>query len=136
MASEKQDRLSVAPPSLLRLTRTNLAPALPVTERTDVVYYRRTSTSKTMQRLVVNEHILTKALGKTCKSLGVPFKVLQYSLGHYPSVKEQISMFQRARLIVGPHGGGLANILWAASGTPVLEIPVLPLRVGSGCVMI
>jgi capsular polysaccharide biosynthesis protein len=38
------------------------------------------------------------------------------------SFDEQISAFRDATHIVSPHGAGLANILWCAPGTHVLEV--------------
>jgi capsular polysaccharide biosynthesis protein len=39
----------------------------------------------------------------------------------------QIARFPRARGVIGPHGAGLANILWCRPGTPVLEmVPAAP----------
>jgi len=38
------------------------------------------------------------------------------------SVADQIKLFDEARLIVGPHGAGLANIVFARSGTTLLEL--------------
>ena len=37
---------------------------------------------------------------------------------------EQISFFQNARLIVGPHGAGLANLVFANPGSTVVELTV------------
>jgi capsular polysaccharide biosynthesis protein len=38
------------------------------------------------------------------------------------SVKEQIRIFSDARMIIGPHGAGLTNLIWAHKNTTVLEI--------------
>lgn len=38
------------------------------------------------------------------------------------SLDEQISRFQEAAIIAGPHGAGHANILWASPGTRLLEV--------------
>ena len=35
---------------------------------------------------------------------------------------ETISLFEGAKLIIGPHGAGLAHILFAAPGTAVVEL--------------
>lgn len=35
--------------------------------------------------------------------------------------EEQVAIFSRARVIVGTHGAGLTNIIWAAPGAKVLE---------------
>ena len=38
------------------------------------------------------------------------------------TIRDQMAMFQRARLVVGAHGGGLTNIAFCPPGTAVLEI--------------
>ena len=38
------------------------------------------------------------------------------------SVQQDVVAFRRAALIVAPHGAGLANILFARPGTPVIEV--------------
>ncbi|CAF1394796.1 unnamed protein product [Adineta ricciae] len=37
-------------------------------------------------------------------------------------MREHIDLFRRARIIVGPHGAGMMNILWAPPGTHVVEV--------------
>jgi len=37
------------------------------------------------------------------------------------SVDEQIRLFREASVVVGPHGGGLANLVWCRPGTQVIE---------------
>lgn len=37
-------------------------------------------------------------------------------------IEEQIKAFRNAEIIAGTHGAGLANLVWASSGTHVLEI--------------
>lgn len=48
--------------------------------------------------------------------------------GRPPPVAEQIALFRRARLVVGPHGGALTNCLWQAAGSAVVELPLAPLQ--------
>ena len=38
------------------------------------------------------------------------------------SLREQISLFSDARLIMGPHGAGIQNALWAPKSCPILEL--------------
>lgn len=38
------------------------------------------------------------------------------------SLREQANLLREASLVVAPHGAGLANIAWAASGTRVIEL--------------
>jgi len=63
-------------------------------------------------RRVVNEPQLVEML----KSLGFEICYLS-SL----SVKDQVALFNSARVIVGAHGGGLSNYVYCQPGTKVLE---------------
>ena len=40
------------------------------------------------------------------------------------SITEQIRVFRGADIIVGPHGAGLTNALWAKAGAALVEFPV------------
>ena len=40
---------------------------------------------------------------------------------HLPSVKDTMEMFNRAVMVVGPHGAGLSNIIFSEPGTFVIE---------------
>ncbi|MFA5910144.1 MAG: glycosyltransferase family 61 protein [Vicinamibacterales bacterium] len=48
------------------------------------------------------------------------------------SFADQVRLFARARVVVGPHGGGLTNIAWCRPGTRVAEI-FSPASAGSRC---
>ncbi|CAF3511897.1 unnamed protein product [Rotaria sp. Silwood1] len=37
-------------------------------------------------------------------------------------IRDHIALFRRARIIIGPHGAGMMNILWSSPGTHVVEI--------------
>ena len=37
-------------------------------------------------------------------------------------IREHIALFRRARVIVGPHGAGMMNVLWSSPGTHVVEV--------------
>ena len=41
--------------------------------------------------------------------------------GHFAGMQETIAAFRNARIVIGVHGGGLANTLWCGPGTLVLE---------------
>ena len=43
---------------------------------------------------------------------------------HTPNLvlKEQFQMFQRAKIVIGPHGGGFANLIACRPDAKVLEI--------------
>ena len=44
----------------------------------------------------------------------------------FPDYRSQVAAFSGARLVVGPHGAGLANMVWATAGATVVEISVSP----------
>ena len=52
-------------------------------------------------------------------AFGATDRVVEFS-GREP-LPEQASLFARASLVVGPHGAALANTLFCADGTPVVE---------------
>jgi hypothetical protein len=37
-------------------------------------------------------------------------------------IRHHIALFRRARVIIGPHGAGMMNILWSSPGTHVVEV--------------
>lgn len=38
------------------------------------------------------------------------------------TVREQIDIFREAQCVVGPHGAGLSNVLWAGAGVRLMEV--------------
>jgi capsular polysaccharide biosynthesis protein len=50
--------------------------------------------------------------------------VIQVFVGKGKSMMEQIDMFSRADLVIGPHGAGLANMLFNPRGTTVVMFPL------------
>eukprot|EP00667_Euglena_gracilis_P006663 EG_transcript_6724 len=46
-------------------------------------------------------------------------------------VKTQIELFNRADLVIGPHGANLGNIMWSKQGAAVLEY--VPVKTGNLC---
>ncbi|UJR08088.1 hypothetical protein I4U23_012365 [Adineta vaga] len=61
---------------------------------------------------------MISALEKSNLSSNLHFKVFT-AQGH---MRDHIALFHRARIIVGPHGAGMMNILWASPKTYVVEI--------------
>ena len=74
-----------------------------------VLYISRKSGS----RSILNENEILKALG----SLNVTVVQTEGMTLH-----EQIELFSEAALIIGPHGAGIQNALWAPRGCCVLEL--------------
>jgi len=50
----------------------------------------------------------------------------------YLSIEEQIDLFQSATVVIGPHGGGLANVLFTLPGKTCAERPKVLEFVTSG----
>lgn len=46
---------------------------------------------------------------------------------------EQVALYTRARIVVGVHGAGFANILWAPSGTDIVEIIPIDVHLDFQC---
>jgi capsular polysaccharide biosynthesis protein len=91
--------------SVFRRTRTE-----PVSKDARRIYVARRQGS---ERSVVNEAELLPALQE--RGFAV---VLCENL----SFADQVKLFRDAEIIVGPHGGGFANLVWCEAGTKVFEI--------------
>lgn len=70
------------------------------------------SRSKAKCRRIVNEEELLKRLSI------FDFQVV---LAEMLTLKQQINLFSQAEWIVGPHGAGLTNMLYAPEGTKIIE---------------
>jgi hypothetical protein len=71
------------------------------------------SRSQSARRRFVNEESLYERLKKE------GFE--RYCLDHL-SVDDQIQLFSNAEIIIGPHGAGLANLIFCKPGTTIIEI--------------
>lgn len=91
--------------------RTKLAPLLaPPEERTELIYASRREQSK---RRLLNESAVEEML------VGMGFRVI---VPGEMSVREQIDAFSRARVVAGPHGAALVNMVFAPPGATLIEI--------------
>jgi hypothetical protein len=75
------------------------------------------------ERIITNQDALE---GELRKLYGENFTVFRSGM----STAEAIEVFQRARLVIGSHGGAMYNALWASRECKVVEI--LPLREDGG----
>lgn len=104
------------------------APPLPVDQRDLVVYVTRAADAG--QRAVLGEALLRQALQRAVAEEGqnrLRLHVHEDFRGRSPpSIQEQIEIFRRARVVVGAHGGGLANVFWVGPGSSLVELPLLP----------
>lgn len=74
------------------------------------IYISRASASA---RRMVNEKELEAALSEA----GFTIMTLEGR-----SFQEQVALFSRAKVVVGPHGSGLANVIFAPAGCSVMEL--------------
>eukprot|EP00899_Mesostigma_viride_P006059 jgi/Mesvir1/15454/Mv06633-RA.2 len=104
----------------------------------------RVTTQKKSLRSVENETVLVEALMLTLGAQTIG-DVSWYSedgrsrVAHKPkarlmvhdgsgSVRQQLRLFQDASLVIGVHGAGLANMVACQEGTPIVELPRLPMH--------
>ncbi|KAI3435029.1 hypothetical protein D9Q98_003081 [Chlorella vulgaris] len=97
----------------LQLVRQGLGVAtLPEAQRDLLIYVSRQGEST---RRVANEQALLQAI----RAAFPQQQLVVYSGGL--AAADTIALFQRARVVLGPHGAGLSHILFAAPGTTVIE---------------
>jgi hypothetical protein len=88
-----------------------------------ILVSRDWSDNSKAERIITNQNALAAELGKL---YGKNFTVFRSGI----PTNEAIAVFERARLIIGSHGGALYNALWASRECKVVEI--LPLRRDGG----
>ena len=125
--------------ALERVRRTFALPLLPLVNtrkdghsqesRNTVVFISRSTDalSGKRSRIIVNEKEAINALSKICNNrnkwqAGQPEVKFEVFRGADYNQRETISLFRRARAVIGTHGAGLANIVYSAPATAVLEI--------------
>ena len=100
------------PPWTVAFLRERLRPA--GLERTPGRRIYVTRGDKRNSRIVRNEREVVEMLASRGFTVVDP--------GRSTSVSDQIRIFGEAEWIVGPHGGGLANLLFASPGASVIEL--------------
>lgn len=71
-------------------------------------------------RALRNHDKLVQVVRRLCK--GTHFQVIVFDDANLPKQDEMMLQFFRARLIIGPHGAGFANIVFAQPGATVIEV--------------
>jgi capsular polysaccharide biosynthesis protein len=104
----------LTPPAVLSRIRSAFVP-IPPPRRPVVVYAVRDS--ERMRRLD-SEETLRSAL-QAALPQGVELVLFR---GSESNIQETIALFASAAAVVGVHGGALANIVFCAHGTPVIEL--------------
>ena len=77
-------------------------------------------------RSVSDQQILIELLEEMLGSNFVVFRMPQND--DFVGMSEHAEMFAGAAIIIGPHGGGLANMMFAPSYTTVIEFELGPVR--------
>lgn len=102
---------------------------LPVESRNLIIYITRNEDADAGHRGVVDEGKLLRFLNSTIVQklsyLKQQYKLMVAKTSDM-TVLEQIELFKQAAVIMGPHGAGLSNMMWAAKGSVVIEFPISP----------
>lgn len=98
------------PPEDIEILRAAFSPTIALAQATDErIYVSRRLESRRPENEEDVERFLSKAGIRIVTAQHLPFS-------------EQISLFARTNLVVGPHGAGLANLVWSAASTNLVEI--------------
>eukprot|EP00475_Leptophrys_vorax_P044562 TRINITY_DN8983_c0_g1_i1.p1 TRINITY_DN8983_c0_g1~~TRINITY_DN8983_c0_g1_i1.p1 ORF type:complete len:538 (-),score=128.62 TRINITY_DN8983_c0_g1_i1:389-2002(-) len=105
-------------------------PDVPESERNLVIYVSRDGGHNSEMRRIDNESKMLKAVQKALESsqnlFGNNSSVLAPKFVHFKggkmTLKEAIHTFQHARVVFGPHGGGMYNLVFAGAGARVIEL--------------
>lgn len=115
-----------APRSVLQLTRSALLEAVDGTglgqskdSRNLLIFISRAGQS--MRGTLKNEAGLEAGLRSLAKSTRPSLEFVRFA-SEPRSLHEQVSLFRRARVVIGVHGGALTNLMFATAGTKVFEV--------------
>jgi len=95
-------------PTNLDLLRRRLLPKAKGNDGGDFLYIRRRG-----RRRCLNEEDFLPSL------IAMGFTVIE---DEPKSVSEQIAFYRRAKVIMGPHGGGFTNMIWSEPGVMIIEL--------------
>ncbi|KAG2490233.1 hypothetical protein HYH03_011357 [Edaphochlamys debaryana] len=104
------------------------APRVPLSERKVVLWYTRNTDDANRAnagRTISNEAEVLAAIRRLLESRGrgERLEIHPPDPARWPDQKEYVKYLnQNVAAVIGPHGGGLCNIKWVASGTLVLEL--------------
>jgi hypothetical protein len=82
-----------------------------------IIYLSRSNGTK--PRIMVNEDVFTETTRRVSVLMGYRFVVFEEPAKY---LLEDVQLFQSARVVVGIHGGALANIVWCQKNTHIVEI--------------
>ena len=113
--------LTPARTALDRVRRTFAWPPQEGAARRALVFISRNSDrlSGDKSRAMSNEEEVLEALGAAADTAGLQLKVFH---GDQHTVASTIELFKSAKVVIGAHGAGMANMVYCAPGTAVMEI--------------
>ena len=101
----------------MQLVHRTLVDDLPDQQRDLIVVLRREGSRHIQQHDKIVAYI-AEQLEVRLKSAGLQVAVFD-GAGH---VRDHIALFQRARVMIGPHGAGMLNLYWLKPGSAVVEV--------------
>eukprot|EP01092_Planopodium_desertum_P005275 TRINITY_DN2221_c0_g3_i1.p1 TRINITY_DN2221_c0_g3~~TRINITY_DN2221_c0_g3_i1.p1 ORF type:complete len:216 (+),score=18.46 TRINITY_DN2221_c0_g3_i1:68-649(+) len=103
-------------------------PEIPLNDRNKLIWCGRKPENIELHtggsRIVVNEKEIVQLLTDFADDLGFDFVYFDHK--NYPSLDDVMSLFSKARIVAGPHGGALFNVNFSLEGTTVVEIMPKP----------
>lgn len=108
--------LGNAPAACPATTRAAAAASMPCRRRT-VLYASRNHDAYHGKRLVVNESAVVAAVSAAASAADLDFVLFRFE-----TTEASGRAFSAAAVVVAPHGGALANLVFCAPGTAVVEI--------------
>eukprot|EP01080_Neovahlkampfia_damariscottae_P005561 gene5561-9379_t len=95
-----------------RLKRMMVPVDLPMEERDTIIYVHREG-SRALSPAQANElEAMLKKYGKVVRFIGK----------NYPALKDVIDLFKKAKIVISTHGAGIANLLYTAECTTIVEM--------------
>ena len=88
-------------------------------EKSKIVYVSRRDAGV---RIVQHEELLIEALEKEFGE-----EMIDLFVGKTMPIEDQIKMFANARMIIGPHGAAMSNLVFCRPQTIVIQFPLAPL---------
>ena len=88
-----------------------------------IVYAAR---DPSLSRSVVNDDLIIDAITKLVGRDHFYVFDGPRSQNLFTGIQGQIDLFSKAKIVIGPHGAGLTNMLWSADGTSIIEFPLKP----------
>ena len=89
-------------------------------ERKKLIYLRRSPKTGKNLRLVANNDQVEDLLRRHADDNSLDFAIFSHT--QYPTLDDVYRLFSTAAIVVGPHGGAFANLLFCKPGATIVEI--------------